>query len=103
MFFSPLLRIALVRITSWPSYFAGPRGLGQGAPNVGGEGQIDTLSGTGEVLGNEGALYWTMRNGYALPTTEKSLVCSSLSQADKIASLQFLHHIFSVFSFSSRP
>lgn len=38
-----------------------------------GEQQIDCLAGVGAVLGNDGAKYWTMKNGYALPSTSSSM------------------------------
>ncbi|KAL1530149.1 hypothetical protein AB1Y20_001065 [Prymnesium parvum] len=42
-------------------------GVGQG------ERQIDTLSDVGVVVGNVGNRFWTMKNGYALPTTASSI------------------------------
>ena len=63
----PACALACPAATIYRNYFHG--GSGQHPP----ERQIDTLCDVGALLGNEDNEYWTMRNGYCLPTHSTSL------------------------------
>mmetsp|Transcript_3037 Transcript_3037/g.4182 ORF Transcript_3037/g.4182 Transcript_3037/m.4182 type:complete len:418 (+) Transcript_3037:1825-3078(+) len=62
----PACAMACFAGTLYRNYFV--NGVGQGNGN-----QIDCLSETGDVLGNQDSKFWVMKNGYALPVARNSI------------------------------
>jgi hypothetical protein len=63
----PVCAMACPAATVFRNYLC-QDGVGQG------ETQLDLLAGVGDVVGNIQGRYWTMRNGYAMPTTPEAFL-----------------------------
>ena len=63
----PVCAMACPAATVFRNYLC-QDGVGQG------EKQLDLLAGVGDVVGNIHGRYWTMRNGYAMPTTPEAFL-----------------------------